>query len=305
MSIYPRIFKTNLFKAYTISCQHLSSCNEYIPVPHYKEKSALVIRHNLPNEKNPEKPTFQRIITPDLDLKCLFDADNMYKSALSINLNARHLHLDLIRLKDDYLKMNDLQNKITELELKKSNVSEEVNTLVKTKGKRVKQTTEFKALIQAGNDLKLAINKILTDLIPLQEIVQIACLRLPNSLHVSSLLVHALQSNTDFKPHFSCTNEFLSEENNSIVLFRMNDERLRKSESVTNWKTVLMNGNNWSFIEQSHADNVLNNKYLTGDYAKLEQALTDYVHDKLNYLNNLQKKGNLLICCQSVPYLVP
>ena len=143
-------------------------------------------------------------------------------------------------------------------------------------------------MIQTGIDLKSEINKILEDLIPLQEIVQIACLRLPNNIHVSSLLVHALQANNDFAPHFN-SNEFLSEENNSIVLFRLNDANRRNSESRADWKSVLSTPDNWSFIEQSHADRVLNNKYSTGEYAQLEQSLSDYVHSRFDYLNSLQQ----------------
>ncbi len=221
-----------------------SSCNEYIQVPHYREKSALFIRQPLPSDKTNSTPIFPRLITPDLNLKSLFQAENMYKTALSISLNARHFHLDLKRLKDDYLEMKNLSDKVFCLEQNKLLVSEKINSLVKSGGKAAKKTSEFQELINQGNQLKTQINQILEELIPLEEIVNIACLRLPNSLHVSSLLVHALQSNTDFKPHFSLhtnENEVLSEENNSIVIFRMNDKKT--NGQIVNWRHVLENNN--------------------------------------------------------------
>lgn len=266
--------------------------SEYIQVPHYREKSALFIKRNLPNEKN-HTPVFPRLVAPDLDLKCIFEVENMQKSALSINLIARHCQLDLARIKQDYLEMKKLEELVVEFEKEKIEVSNKANSLVKLKGKEVRESSEFKALLKQGIEIKNKIHEIHCDLIPLQEIVHIACLRLPNNLHVSSLLVHALRSNNDFQPHFLHHDELLSEEDNSIEIFEMNEENLLSNKSNVNWKSVLTTENNWSFIEQSHADSVLNNKYLTGDYAKLDQALVSYVQDRLEYLNNLQTDSKI------------
>jgi len=199
--------------------------------------------------------------------------------------------------------MNQLTHEIANLEQSKEEVSKKVNSLVKSAGKAARQSNEFKELISAGNQLKAQINELLEQLIPLQEIVQIACLRLPNSLHVSSLLVHALQSNTDFRPHFSlCTseNEVLSEENSSIVVFRMNENKAKAH--VVDWRQVLNSGSEageagWSVVEE--ANHVLNNRYLTGEYARLELALVDYVHETLAHLNSLQMKGDYNFLCTS------
>ena len=285
------IISKNLSRIRRNSYRHLSSAiltdSEYIQVPHYREKSALFIKRNLPNEKN-QAVVFPRLVTPDLDLKCLFEVDNMQKSALSINLIARHCQLDLARIKKDYLEMKKLEELLIEFETEKTEVSAKANDLVKSNGKSARDTDEFKALIKQGIEIKNKINEILTELIPLQEIVHITCLRLPNNLHVSSLLVHALRSNNDFQPHFLHHDELLSEEDNSIEIFEMNEEKLLNNKSNVDWKSVLSTDKNWSFIEQSHADSVLNNKYMSGDYAKLDQALVDYVQDRLEYLNNLQ-----------------
>lgn len=280
----------------------LTSDSEYIQVPHYREKSALFIRQNMPNATKSQAPVFPRLITPELNLKGIFEEENMYKSALSINLNARHIFLDLERLKEDYLKMKDMEDEINQYEALKEQISNQVNHLVKTVGKQVKNTDEFRDLIRKGNDIKVKENKILEELIPLQEIVQISCLRLPNNLHISSLLVHALQKNTDFFTHVSSSspksaNEFV-EENNSVVLFRLNDEtrpRKLKRLDTASWKSVLSSADNWSFIEQSHNDRMLGNRYLTGEYSQLEHAIVDFVYAKLHYLNNLQEKSKKLL----------
>lgn len=271
----------------------LTSDSEYIQVPHYREKSALFIRQNMPNANKSQAPVFPRLFTPELNLKGIFEEENMYKSALSINLNARHIFLDLERLKEDYLKMKGMEDEINQYEALKDQISNQVNHLVKTVGKQVKNTEEFKDLIRQGNEIKCKENKILEELIPLQEIVQISCLRLPNNLHISSLLVHALQKNTDFFAHVSSpksANEFV-EENNSVVLFRLNDDtrplKLKRLDTAS-WKSVLSSADNWSFIEQSHNDRMLGNRYLTGEYSQLEHAIVDFVYAKLRYLNNLQ-----------------
>ena len=275
--------------------------DEYIQVPHYKEKSALYIRQQLPSQKTAQLPIYPRILTPDLDLAKIFDADNMEKSALSINLNARHVCLDLTRLKADYMLMRQMENKIIELEHEKEHISDQINHMVKANAPKdaksrvsIQKTAEFQALIHRGNEVKLRINQILEELVPIQEIVQIACLRLPNSLHTSSLLVYALQTNNELAKLFSGSNELLSEENNSIVLFRLNHELIQKNKSQDSikWKSALATEHNWSFIEQPHADSVLGNRYLTGEYARLEMALVNYVHAKLTYLNELNKEAN-------------
>ena len=275
----------------------LTSDSEYIQVPHYREKSALFIRQNMPNANKSQAPVFPRLITPDLNLKGIFEEDNMYKSALSINLSARHIFLDLERLKEDYLRMKQMEDEIQQYEALKEQISSQVNNLVKTVGKEAKNTPEFKELIQKGNEIKAKENKILEELIPLQEIVQISCLRLPNNIHISSLLVHALQKYADFKPHFSSTsssneNEFV-EENNSVVLFRLNDNTTRNNKSLdtTSWKSVLSNGQSWSFVEQSNSDRLLGNRYLTGEYSKLEHSIVDFLYAKLRFLNNLHENG--------------
>ncbi len=167
-----------------------------------------------------------------MDLKCIFDVENIEKSALSINLNARQIHLNLTRLKEDYLQVKSMESKIDALENKKEKISNQINSLIKmtndkTKIKSIQQSKEFQQLVHQANEIKNKINQILEDLIPLQEIVLIACLRLPNSLHVSSLLVYTLKINNKLDILFSNKqNDICEEDNKSIELFRLNHQKL-------------------------------------------------------------------------------
>ena len=205
----------------------------YKTVPHYREKSSLFTRVNS---------VFPRLILPDLDLKCTFEShqSGLANSALAHNLDARHTKLDLIKLNEDYKRMSQLELKINELSKQKDGISARVNSLVKnatTSKKELSETSQFKELIAAGNEIKSQINSVNSDLVPLQELVKTVCLRLPNSLHASSLLQNQIVytlNNLDYK---RCT---------------------------VDWKQVLRSDESWSFVENSstsHSD-TLPMKYL-------------------------------------------
>ena len=175
------------------------------------------------------------------------------------------------------------------------------------------QSKEAKDLIKSASEIKSEINRLEKELIPLKEIVTCACLRLPNSLHFSTLFIHNHRQNRDSSAT-SSTSMFSfmpdTEDGSKLVLFDFNTESLefvRKKvlflKSELHWKHLLNDSividsklitpkyasklkENWSFVEQSSTD--FNNRYMTGAYAKLEQALVDYIHDKLHTLTGFE-----------------
>ena len=203
----------------------------YKAVPHYTEKSSLFIKANS---------VFPHLISPDLDLKRTFESQNsLANSALTLNLEARHMNLDLDKLNKDYSLMSQLELEVDELTQKKEKISAQVNSLIKTSTKsknEITKTNEFKELITVGNEIKAKINQINSRLLPLQELVKTVCLRLPNSLHASSLLQNQL-------------------------IYSFNDFKYKKCRA--DWKKVLHSEHSWSFIENSsnHSD-TLPMKYL-------------------------------------------
>jgi len=212
----------SIYKCYSNSADIpiiLADDSGYKAVPHYTEKSSLFIKANS---------VFPHLISPDLDLKCTFESQNsLAKSALTINLEARHMNLDLDKLNEDYSIMSKLELEIDDLTQKKDKISAKVNMLVKTSQKPKKEladTNEFKELIAAANEIKAQINRIEIRLKPLQELVKTVCLRLPNSLHASSLLQNQL-------------------------IFSFNDIEYKKCRA--DWKKVLQSEHSWSFIENS------------------------------------------------------
>lgn len=178
---------------------------------------------------------------------------------------------------------------------------------IKTK-KATLESEEARGLIQAGNDIKTKENQILEELSPLAEIVNVACLRLPNSLHYSTLLLDTLSSTTTATD----SDRFRH------MLFAMNMDqheqikrKMRRDEfdyHGFDWRTLLddsveiergvtikaryshaddnVTKPKWSFIKESSIESIQNNRYLVGSYAKIEQAVVDFVLDKINRLND-------------------
>lgn len=254
--------------------QQESDESGYKSVPHYNEKSSLVSKTSS---------VFPRIITPDLDLKRIFETNqDIRKSALQFNLNARHIKLDLIKLNEDFSRMIQLEQQIKELELQKEQISNRVNNLVKSKTPKriVAQTDEFKDLIKNGNQIKHQIGSINEKLQPLQEIVKIACLRLPNSLHASNLKSIESNFNEHFSPH--------------DILFSLNENNLKMC--TNDWKQILKqetNAQQWSCVDISTSFDGLNTKYYVGAYAELEKAIVDYIHHKISSINKETTIGPL------------
>lgn len=236
--------------------------DEYRQVPHYKQKSALYIRSPLHHQQTPDVTIFPKIISPDLDLTSLFDAENNLKPAIYHNLTARHTHIDTLKLKDDYTRMRQLESDIDVLIREKDSVSANVNVLTKAKMSKeerqvLMQSNKFKELLKKGNDIKQKIVKLRDELIPLEEIVNIACLRLPNDLHFSTYYLYKNQL-----------------DNEKLILFDFNQEHLdqikRNSEFLicsSLWQKAI--ATKFSFIQQSSVNSSINMKYLVGTYAKV------------------------------------
>ena len=236
--------------------------DEYRQVPHYKQKSALFIRSPLHHQPALDTTVFPKIISPDLDLNLLFDAQNDLKPAICNNLAARHTHIDTIKLKNDLTQMRQLEIEIGALTKEKDLISANVNDLTRAKMSKqeranLNQSVKFKELLQKGNEIKQKIIKLRDELIPLEEIVNIACLRLPNDLHFSTYYLYKNQL-----------------DNEKFILFEFNTEYLEKVKKNSEF---LICSNLWqqaidttfSFVQQSSINASINMKYLVGTYAKV------------------------------------
>lgn len=281
----------------------------YEAVPHYRENSAIFIAR-------PEQSPFQNVISSDVNIDQLFQSENMQKSCLNVNLTARHGELDLNKLKEDYNHMKKLEAKIESLEKEKESISASINNLIKERGgmkcrKATMQSEEGKELIEAASNIKKEISKIEELLIPIKEIVNIACNRMPNSLHFSTLYTHSCQQNPSQKSkNYPFKHVTDTEDNLKPILFEFNIEtfdfvrnKVKFLSGETHWERLLNDSivvdskltkpnyskklnENWSFVEQANSD--LNTKYMTGTYAKLEHALCFYLYDKLSSLNSFE-----------------
>ena len=267
--------------------------DEYQTVPHYKEKSALFITSG-------GSSPFLKLVSPELDLKCLFEANDICKSVLAINLSARHISLDLSKLQTDYYAMKKLEDQVEQLEKEKSLVTSQINKLIKSNLSKLNRDEIFKkeefiTLNAEGTQIKSKVNIIMEKLLPLQELINISALRLPNDLHTTCLLLYATQQNGDsneFYRNILNSNEFLLDENYNIMLYHLNKKALNKDESKlmpenVNWKSVLSK-DCFTAVEDTSNDSILNNKYLVGGYARIEKALMDYLHEKLEHLNKIR-----------------
>lgn len=282
----------------------------YESVPHYKQNSALVI-------SQPDKSPFPNLISPDVNFDPLFLCQDMQKSSLNVNLTARYSRLDLDKLKSDYLKMRSMEERIESLQKEKEVVSEEVKKLIKEKGgnlnkKATLQSYEVKVLLDKGNRIRAEIHKISEELAPIKSIVNTACLRLPNNLHYSTLFIHNYlqgKSHELLSPSEAAEGSIFkkqtdTEDSSKLVIFEINEspaQNHRKSISGDlDWRNVLDDSvvidsrlvrnsyaknltESWSFVEKVNSD--LISFYATGTYAKLHQALVDYVQDKLSKLD--------------------
>lgn len=104
--------------------------------------SALYQKLTNPNEKASSaaastSSVFPRIVSPEMNLSDLFldasgvgDSD-MEKSALSLNLMARQIHLNLNRLRQDYVRMRALEAEVERLDAEKSVYTTKISKLIK------------------------------------------------------------------------------------------------------------------------------------------------------------------------------
>jgi hypothetical protein len=268
ISKYKQIEKLKNIRKFVTSPGRL---DEYRQVPHYKQKSALYISpplHQQPtkaeNSTANSVPVFPNIISPDLDLTLLFDSKNALKPAICHNLTARHTHINTLKLKDDYTRMRQFKIDIDELTREKDSISASVSNLTKAKMSKqerqlLMQSDTFTKLLQKGNEIKQEIIKLRDELIPLEEIVNIACLRLPNDLHFSTYYLYKTQL-----------------DNEKFILFDFNQEYLeqvkRDSEFLISsrlWQDVI--DSKFSYVQQSSINSSINMKYLVGTYAKVKK----------------------------------
>lgn len=308
-------FRRQLLKTRSTTQPPPITREEYRPVPHYHQMSALYIRPPDPSTSSSRKPgnIFPKIVTPELNLSGLFLTSDMDKSSLNLNLLARQVHLNLEKLRKDYLKMRSLEIEIERLEAEKNAFSERINNLIKQGGgvknrKALLESKEAKEWIKAGNEIKARVNKILEEFLPFAEIVNVACLRLPNSLHFSTLLLDSISPNS------------LNEDRFKHVLFEMNSQYLdpikqniKNLDHGLDWKNLLDDNvlidfkqvvpkyaqqikmtEKWSYVKESSVDSIQNNRYLVGTYARLEQSIVDYVHFKLNNLNDHSSQDDII-----------
>lgn len=282
-------------------------------MPHYRQMSALYIKPPSPKEKEKNETkasVFPKILFPELNLANLFlPHTDMDKCCLSLNLMSRQMHLNLNKLRADYMRMRTLENEIELLEAEKKTYTAQIAELIKQSDKKKKkdilESSAVKKLIQAGNEIKSREAKIAEDLIPLAEIVNVASLRLPNSLHASTLFLDTISENV------------ASEECFRHVLFDMSTSALqplkakmrRDFDHGFDWRALLddavivdgqrvpakysrqtakatVDNSTWSMVKESSIESIQNNRYLVGTYAKLEQAIVDYVNAKIGRLND-------------------
>lgn len=99
--------------------------------------SAIYQKLANPNEKARMEDIFPRIITAELSLASLFllggggGEGDMEKSALNLNLLARHIHLNLNKLRQDYVRMRALEAEIDRFEAEKRVFTDKISSLIK------------------------------------------------------------------------------------------------------------------------------------------------------------------------------
>lgn len=105
-------------------------------MPQYKQMSAIYQKLANPNEKTVKiEDVFPRIITAELSLASLFrlggGEGDMEKSALNLNLLARHVHLNLNKLRQDYVRMRALEAEMDRFEAEKRVFTDKISNLIK------------------------------------------------------------------------------------------------------------------------------------------------------------------------------
>lgn len=273
--------------------------------------SSLYIKPPMPSsssDKSQQKveSVFPKVLSPELNLSALFvPHDDMDKTSMSLNLTARHMHINLNKMRKDYARMRALETEIERLEVEKTKYTTQISNLMKQGGggknkKAVLESNAVQELIRAGNEIKSRESKIYEELIPLAEVVNVASLRLPNSLHYATLLLDTISSAS------------VNEDRFRHVLFDVNTHHLdslkskmrREFDHGFDWRRLLddsieidgvrhtakyaptTSATKWSFVKESSIESIQNNRYLVGTYAKLEQSLVDFVNDKIERLND-------------------
>jgi hypothetical protein len=286
------IYKNNIYKQQQQQQQRLYyNDNEYRTVPHYEQKTALYIRPKGISSSEPNTaPVFERIISPEIDL------DKKINSPWLLNmLEARHIHLNVSQLKEDYNVMCSLKSELNLLSKQQEEVSKKVSAIISSKGKLTKEqrekaleSDEVKQVLEEGKIIKSKYNKIYESYQTLEEIVMLAMLRLPNKLHFSTPM-YLLSSKSFFDENhidiFEYKMNLCSEKAEPFKDSNQFDRPTRHffydefdcMESIKQKKLI----ESINEIPSLNDDLNFGDKYFTGINVNTEQALVNYFQDKI------------------------
>jgi hypothetical protein len=318
---FDSIRQLKLTKLLSANWNNIKNATPDQTIAQYKQKSSLIVSPFL--EKQNEQ-VFPKVISPDVNMNLIFEVENMLESPMSYNLRARWLHLNLLKLKDDYLRMKRLRTQMNMLISEKEKVTATINDTVRRKLKEnmekrvIMESDEMKRMIEMVQEIKTKMSTIEPELFEIEEIVSIACLRLPNYLHASSIIASTKASNKIFnKANLTMENTkntknlSTNEVENNLIVYFLNCDQLNKVKSkskfmtgAADWShTVLIepvkkssqhsSSHEWSFVQTSSEHLGQTNNFYVGVYAKLEQAIVNYIYDKLNKLNETNDEQSL------------
>ncbi|CAF1556674.1 unnamed protein product, partial [Didymodactylos carnosus] len=199
-------------------------------IAQYKERSAI-----LPGVGSP----FPTIVQPDIDLEALFKS----RDQLQINLQRRHWIVDVNKLYADFRKWQTLNEQINSTTQEYLNCSE----LLKQHSHHDPQQSNYYK--QKVAELRTNIQQFREQLQPLNAKFLVACLRLPNALHV------AVPEKGDVK-----------------LIFEHGVQR-KSSLTMRSWRDL---------SEVIKQDATPFSKYSFGEFAQLEYLLLSYFNNELD-----------------------
>jgi seryl-tRNA synthetase len=246
-------------------------------VPYYKQVSALYIStHRV--QQSDHANTFQRLFQPNIRLSEIFR--NLV--CLNANLESRNKLVDVNKLKEDYLQLTDLQQQVHELNALKTTMTIDINRLVSAnKNKKAREeilkSDDVQKILNRIKSLKTQIDSINERLLPLEEMVNIAALKLPNKIHAA---VPIDEDRTLLE--IEQDEEYLKANGLSIT---------RNNAILNRWDTLLKGDSRFSFIDsnQFNTDEVFM-CYMGETYARLELAINNHF---LKRLKRFEEANNL------------
>lgn len=242
--------KVSHLKSIFASNANINQRSFKVAVTYRKCKSAL---YRMTTDSPKDKLTFT-FRQPDINL----DEIVANLDIVETNLRLRSMDLDLRQLKSDFIKVNLLENEIKSLMLKRNELSKEATNLVNQfkLNKNANKDDLLKGFKEQVKNIKLEIEKIKKDLLPIKDTVYLTALKLPNKLH----------SNISI--------------NEDKILFEYKSKNFRSNEIEHMLKKVNSDNNSkWSFIWNANTNGDKIDKFMNytcGQYAKLEFELTSY-----------------------------